>query len=576
MKLKRLKIKGFKNLTGDDGWFNLDFTNKDGITVLIGNNGSGKSNVIEAISSIFSALYKKTLNRLTFQFDLYYSIGRNKYRISKKIKVRYRRCLNNNTTYSEISQEVFYSERNNPNAVQFVSLPNQIIALYSGEESRLWEKYYKDFYIKYNSDVISSRINIDNDPKMLYINKYYWDIALLTMIASDVDLKHIIGNIKIDNIEIKINIRNLERFRKKPFNEVVSFINNFYFDTNGTRLSEDETMVILGDELKNRLDNETHKRLFNLLCVAKLPKNPDDKLILDLNIKFDNGLSTYDFSEGEKKKILLQLILTILANKDTLILLDEPDSHIHVAHKKQIKEMIATSNIETILTTHSPSLMSGYENQLVFLDKGRIDGKEKSEILDEISGGTMSYTQRQILLNSNTDILIVEGKTDEKYISTALEKLKQENTKYRNLEFNYLYMGGSDSENLKKLVEQFPPKNNQTIIAFFDNDGAGFECIKNSFDCTAEKKDFIKQIENGIYICLYPKKEGFTKSDFEIEDYFKIETCRDFMFDNFETFQDTKKKFKKNEFAEHSLSLAIDEFDGFKILFDFILEIKGL
>lgn len=56
MKLKSLKIEGFKNLTGADGWFTLDFTNKDGITVLIGNNGSGKSNVLEAISAIFIGL----------------------------------------------------------------------------------------------------------------------------------------------------------------------------------------------------------------------------------------------------------------------------------------------------------------------------------------------------------------------------------------------------------------------------------------------------------------------------------------------------------------------------------------
>ena len=33
MRLKLLKIKGFKNLTGIDGWFHLDFTDKNSITV---------------------------------------------------------------------------------------------------------------------------------------------------------------------------------------------------------------------------------------------------------------------------------------------------------------------------------------------------------------------------------------------------------------------------------------------------------------------------------------------------------------------------------------------------------------
>jgi len=117
-------------------------------------------------------------------------------------------------------------------------------------------------------------------------------------------------------------------------------------------------------------------------------------------------------------------------------------------------------------------------------------------------------------------------------------------------------------------------RENQTIIALLDNDGAGFKCIKNAFNYTMDKVDFTRQRENGIHLCLYPKKAEFIKDSFEIEDYFKIETCRDFMFDNFETFQDTKKKFKKNDFAEFCNELDVSEFEGFKVLFDLILEIK--
>lgn len=576
MKIKELSLKGFKNLKGDNDYFTINFNNDYNSTVLIGNNGSGKSNVIEAISSIFSALYKKTLNRLPFQFDLYYSIGNNKYRISKKLKVRYRRCLSGNTTYSNISEEVFYSESVHPNAVQFENLPSQIITLYSGEESRLWKKYYKEFYIKYNSDVINNRVNIENDPKMLYVNKYYWDIALLTMIASDVELSHIIGDIGINKIIIKINTGNLEKFKKKSFNEVVSFVDNFYFDINGNRLPEDEILIISGDQLKIRLNSETHKRLFNLFCVAKLPKNPDDKLILDLNIEFNNGLTTSDFSEGEKKKILLQLILTILANENTLVLLDEPDTHIHVAHKKQIKEMIEESAVETILTTHSPSLMNIFENQLIFLDKGKIDGKEKAEILKEISGNTMSDAQRQILLNSNTDILIVEGKTDETYIKEALRQLKTIEPRYRSLDFNFLYMGGSDPEVLEKLINEFPPKEGQTIIALFDRDGSGLKCIQEVCGYRGTKDDFSGFIKNNINIYFYPKKDNFTESDFEVEDYFNISQCTNFTFNNITSFSKLKKGFSKVKFAEECKNFFPSDFEGFKTLFNLILRIKGL
>lgn len=49
MKLKRLEIKKYKNLID----FSADFESGKGLSILIGNNGSGKSNVLEAISGIF-------------------------------------------------------------------------------------------------------------------------------------------------------------------------------------------------------------------------------------------------------------------------------------------------------------------------------------------------------------------------------------------------------------------------------------------------------------------------------------------------------------------------------------------
>jgi ABC-type cobalamin/Fe3+-siderophores transport system ATPase subunit len=566
MKLEKLQLKGFKNLTGDRNLFKLNFISNSNSTVLIGNNGSGKSNIIEVISSIFNSLYRKEIESLPFQFDLYYSINDIKYRVSKKNYIKYRKKNQRNATYTEINSDEFY---------ELDSLPNQVIALYSGEESRLWEDYYKDYYLQHNDDVIHRRKTIDNEAKLLYINKYYWDIALLTLIISEVSIDDILNNYILDSVEFKININKLNEFKNGSYNEVVSFIDNFYFDKDGNRIEDTDTIKIEKDDFINRFNGETHKRLFNLLCVAKLPKVDDNRLINSIKLNFSNDISTSDFSEGEKKKILLKLILSILSEDNTLSLLDEPDSHIHVAHKKQIKDITESSLGEIILTTHSPTLMNIYDEQLIYLEDGKLEGKEKADILKEISGNTMSDAHQQIILNSNTDILIVEGKTDEKYIATALEKLKTLYPEFEDLQFNFLYMGGSDPENLKKLVSNFRPKENQTIIAFFDNDGAGFGCIKTAFGYAMDKVHFTPQIENGIHICLYPKKDGFTHDSFEIEDYFKIETCRDFMFDDITHFQNTKKGFKKNKFAEYCPSLDVEEFDGFKKLFELINTIKG-
>ncbi|MDN5046636.1 AAA family ATPase [Aliarcobacter butzleri] len=559
MKLKSLKIKGFKNLTGTDGWFNLDFTNKNGITVLIGNNGSGKSNILEAISSIFIGLYKigTPQRKPTFSYVIEYSIGEEP---STDIKIELI-----DGTYG------FYINDTKELKKDFIEsgnrwLPSRVIASYSGEELRLWDTYYKHSYSDFITSVKNNELRSLPEQKLFYIDSDYWNEALIVFLLSELEnnknfVANNLGIVSVGNIVFTFNTNNLSKYQS---NMITEFVRRLNPDNNNTITKSFE-------DFKDFVTEYEYGLFIKLISASQ------SELITNITINFNTNLTTEDLSEGQKKQILIRAILEFLADQKTLVLLDEPDSHIHVANKLQLKKMLEEYEYKNLIfTSHSPTLMNIFENHLEHLENGQIKGSEKAEILKEISGDTMSDAQRQILLNANTDILIVEGKTDEKYISTALEKLKQDNSQYEDLEFNYLYMGGSDPENLKKLVEQFPPKDNQTIIAFFDNDGAGYSCITKAFSCRTQKQDFTKINENGVHICLYPKKDGFIKSDFEIEDYFKIETCRDFMFNSFETFQDTKKKFKKDDFAEYCPTLGTDEFNGFKKLFDLILEIKSL
>ena len=67
MKLKYIKIRGYKNLD-----FEMKFPN-DGVAVLIGNNGSGKSNVLEAISLVFGYYYDNNLiEKPSFEYVIRY------------------------------------------------------------------------------------------------------------------------------------------------------------------------------------------------------------------------------------------------------------------------------------------------------------------------------------------------------------------------------------------------------------------------------------------------------------------------------------------------------------------------
>ncbi len=62
MSIRKLKIKNFKCFSD---WFTVDFEN--GINILVGNNGTGKSTILEAINLVLTGTYhgKNIRNELT-------------------------------------------------------------------------------------------------------------------------------------------------------------------------------------------------------------------------------------------------------------------------------------------------------------------------------------------------------------------------------------------------------------------------------------------------------------------------------------------------------------------------------
>ena len=81
MKISKLKISGYKNLKNME----MDFEEDVSLIAFIGDNGSGKSNVLEALTIIFSGLSMK--EKISFDFEVEYYIGQTKYLISNNAEV---------------------------------------------------------------------------------------------------------------------------------------------------------------------------------------------------------------------------------------------------------------------------------------------------------------------------------------------------------------------------------------------------------------------------------------------------------------------------------------------------------
>ena len=559
MRLNKLTIKSrFKNLEN----LEIDFASKEGITVFIGNNGSGKSSILEAISSVFAGLYDRRMNP-EFTYDLAYEIN------GSRVEIDF-----SNSSYTIRIDGVLANLRPE-------YLPSQVISAYSGEESRLWDKYYLPFYSEYIRAIRGATLPNSN---LVYINKYYWNIALLTLHFFDftvfTDIKDFCQNTlsikSFNSVTFTFDLAKLDDFLRNP-NPITNFIT-------ALNPNKDESIQLDLETFKSRLDFISEIDVFRYLSAAFMPK--DDKIITRIEIDYNTGLDASNLSEGEKKLLLIMLILEVIGDENSLILLDEPDSHIHLSRKEEIQKLLSKyANRENIITTHSPTLTHNFDlKHITMLTKKanndtQIETKEKQEIVYELTKGIWSYQEQNIFLNSQNDILLVEGKTDETFLNRALEVLKATEQRYANLNFEYLPCGGA--EGVKLMTKKFKPKPGQHIIAIFDRDNAGWGSINKIFERKSNNKfsssNFGRYRRQGdIWIAMFPIRSYYRGGEnFNIEDYFSKALLNRYVLNSFRGLDSivTKDSVKKQLESDCS-GFPAQEFKHFREVFDLILEIK--
>ena len=174
----------------------------------------------------------------------------------------------------------------------------------------------------------------------------------------------------------------------------------------------DENGDILVDEHENKLLAEngvTDTEVFQNLTQAYMPKN--EKIIRDIIIRIDDDITVEQLSEGEKKLILVKTVLEILSDEKTLVLMDEPDAHLHEIRKKNLYSMMGEyPNRQIVIATHSPTFIDvADQNQIKMLklnDSGKamLYEEEKLEAIRKLTGSRINaFLERPILYCEGTE-----------------------------------------------------------------------------------------------------------------------------------------------------------------------------
>lgn len=564
MKLLSFNIKSeYRNLKG----FGVDFSHGPDTHVIIGNNGSGKSNILEAISHVFSVLYEKKED-FEFSFVLRYEIDGCKYRIQHK--------NDGTTTYGKEEAKKII-----PILQKDIVLPNRIICTYSGEDDRIWVGQYKSHHDRYINSIKNDTTESLN---MMYVDKHLWKVILLCMLCRKDEItafkEFLTDVLKVDDaISIKITLDGTVIKKWKNKNLVTLFLTHLKDGLGGGS-------VLQSNDLDKFNPGDLNARELFMRYTGALGA------IKNIDILMNKGVEASFLSEGEKKMMVIIFILEALADENTLVLMDEPDSHIHIARKSELsKRFLEMVNRNNILTSHSPSLTASFaaedKNSVLMLKnnggKAQLISREEINLVESLTEGLWTAQQRNIFLASTNDILILEGPTDEVYIKCALQHLKK-GKKYQNLDFEFIPCGGAD--NVKNFVNKFIPKENQLLIAIFDADQAGMKNITKLVPNTSKKKpdelwnpkDFGKARKQGrVWYAFYPQYKKKIIKNFNVEDYFSrnIFTSYILSFNSLDTIR--TKEGLKNKLAEdckNNVDKVVKCFNNFSVLFDLISEIK--
>ena len=565
MKLKSLYIEDYKNIKKQT----FNFSDNTGYITLIGLNGSGKSNLLEAISLIFNGLINN--KKIPFYYEFQYEHkGRTYLRKPRIAMIDGVRAKDSDMIY-----------------------PSSVIACYSGEDLRLWHESFEDYYMHYFNQAIK---NSSFSPQLIYINRYCWKIAFITLFCSErtetrkflKDCLHIKDLTSI-NCRFIVDVEKRNKFKEhnalKWFNRIEALQKedaNNLINANTIRTIDMSMYGITNPQKKCQY-------IFQYLYLLSLPeRNPDkgqmvDKLIEEIKVYID-GIDFDALSEGEKKMILIESITQILGDERSLILLDEPDAHVHVEYKKKMLEAISSFNGQTVFTTHSPILANLIQKEqkknIILLRDGKAVDTDVINKLSEISGEEIDFISSSVVVGSKY-ILIVEGISDVRCLTKAIEVWSKKVPNYKKLEsVKFLSAGGTgDVKDIFTDVLCSQMNYIEKVVFLFDIDDAGKkghakidELIKEQ-----EYKQFATKIE-GIYY-----NNDITKN-FELEDLFPYDVYKHIV-DNFhklKTYRDFKNRSTKTtseikDYIKEKASTFKDEwYDGFKPVLDKLIEVFDL
>ena len=434
MRITRLWIKEFKNLRD----VSVDLDARHMINVLIGWNGTGKSNVIEALEEFLGDL--DLGEPPAFKDKLEYSCRQRQIIVdadpdrnpAQQIQITYREKTTKETNVEstddqwDLPQSIRYSTFKRGGGREY--LPRNVFGYYSGPSNRLekhFEIHQRQFY---NHLLYPDRYGVDRHSlplrPLFYARQIHSQFVLLAFFLDEDPaikrfLEEQLGVLELDSVLFVMRSPREWDWKTRKGGDsrfwhasgiVQSFLGRLYeIALAPHRVKRNRTDEFLYLFVKDRdALKELARELSNADFFKELESTYISDLIEEVRIrvalrKLGTALTFRELSEGEQQLLTVLGLLRFTAEEESLFLLDEPDTHLnpawgmkyidflrHIAGMKDSGD--SETNSQIILATHDPIVLSTLKKDQVEImkrDEGTMQVKAEKPAYDPIG---MGYT----------------------------------------------------------------------------------------------------------------------------------------------------------------------------------------
>jgi ABC-type cobalamin/Fe3+-siderophores transport system ATPase subunit len=415
MRIDRVYIDGFRNLKDVEA----DFDEGCLTTVIIGQNGAGKSNLIEAITEIFRHVDQpssRSIGKLRFTFEIDYVISGRNVRISNR----------DGATKVEIDGDLIAMSRFQREKGDF--FPDLIFGYYSGTGRRL-EKLFDDHQSRYYDVINKDGSDSDYEAarvarRMFYCRPVHGVFALLSHFAKPGEKGQTAGLLS-EKLGITGFHSALAHFKepswftstvwkrtrstsadapargRRTFNELgeqaediwgakgpagdcaralqgiafhpLAVTGKVVDDYRDKPKVEAQLACFIRD--KAALDEFAanyggDQDMFSALEAADISDLFREMLVWVTRTDNDSGdVSFSDLSDGERQLLMVLGLIRVSRGKEALFLLDEPDTHLNPAWQLSYLELIKEwtevaadkDRCQIIMTSHNPLTIASLE-----------------------------------------------------------------------------------------------------------------------------------------------------------------------------------------------------------------------